>query len=168
MLALGWWMGFLPRGEEKFFYFQLHKSIGITILLLSLMRLGWRLTHTAPPLPASMPMWEQRAAHIGHVLLYVVMIGMPLSGWAMVSAESRNIPLFCSGFCRGLIYRSCRRSTTPSRSARRSAMCTALPPIFLPHSSQVMRQRHGSIICSIAMTFCCAWRRALLPDFLIA
>ena len=97
MLALGWLMGGLPKGEAKFFWFQLHKSIGISILLLSLVRLGWRMMHRAPPLPATMPMWEQRAAHIGHFLLYVVMIGMPLSGWAMVSAESHGIPLILFG-----------------------------------------------------------------------
>jgi len=97
MLAIGWSFDFLPNGETKFFLFQLHKSIGITILLLSLVRLGWRLAHRAPPLPASMPAWEQKAAHIGHILLYVVMIGMPLSGWAMVSSSPRNIPTILYG-----------------------------------------------------------------------
>ena len=97
MLALGWSFGFFPKGNLKSFLLQLHKSIGITILLLSFLCLGWRLMHKAPPFPASMSIWEQRAAHIGHVLLYVMMIGMPLSGWAIVSAESHNIPLILYG-----------------------------------------------------------------------
>jgi cytochrome b561 len=97
MLALGWSFSFLPNGETKFTLFQLHKSIGITILVLSLLRLIWRLTHKAPPLPTTMPKWEQAAAHIGHFLLYVVMIGMPLSGWAMVSASPHNIPTILFG-----------------------------------------------------------------------
>ena len=97
MLALGWTFGFF-HGETKFFLFQLHKSIGITILLLSFVRLAWRLMHTAPSLPASMPLWEQRAAHIGHVLLYILMIGMPLSGWIMVSTSlHNNIPTILYG-----------------------------------------------------------------------
>ena len=97
MLALGWSFDYIPKGETKFFFIQLHKSIGITILLLSLLRLAWRLTHKAPPLPASMPVWEQKAAYLVHILLYTAMIGMPLSGWAMVSASPRNIPTLLFG-----------------------------------------------------------------------
>ena len=97
MLCLGWSFDFLPKNGTKFFLFQLHKSIGITILLLSFARLGWRMMHRAPPLPASMPIWEQRTAHLGHFLLYVCMIGMPLSGWIMVSASSHNIPTILYG-----------------------------------------------------------------------
>ena len=52
----------------KFKLFQLHKSIGITILLLSLFRLVWRLMHPAPPLPAHMPAWEKAAARASHFL----------------------------------------------------------------------------------------------------
>jgi len=98
MLILGWSFDFLPRGETKFALFQLHKSVGITILLLSLLRLGWRLGHRAPPLPTSMARWEQNAAHLGHFLLYTAMILMPLSGWVMVSASSHNVPTILYGF----------------------------------------------------------------------
>ncbi len=97
MLALGWSFGFLPKGETKFALLQLHKSIGITILALSVFRLVWRLLHRAPPLPAAMPRWEQMAAHIGHFLLYVAMIGMPLSGWVVVSSGGHNIPTILYG-----------------------------------------------------------------------
>jgi cytochrome b561 len=95
-LALGWIFDSFS-GETKFFLLQLHKSIGITILLLSLARLGWRFAHHAPPLPGVMPVWEQRAAHIGHFFLYAAMIGMPLTGWALVSASPRNIPTILYG-----------------------------------------------------------------------
>ncbi|MGB9152167.1 MAG: cytochrome b [Alphaproteobacteria bacterium] len=97
MLALGWCMDFFPKGDPRFAAIQLHKSIGITILLLSFVRLGWRSIHRAPPFPTSMSLWEQRAAHAGHLLLYVAMIGMPLTGWAMVSASPRNIPTILYG-----------------------------------------------------------------------
>jgi cytochrome b561 len=96
MLALGWGFDFF-QGTTKFFLIQLHKSIGITILLLSLARLGWRMTHKAPPLPSDMPRWEQKAAHVGHCLLYIAMIGLPLSGWALVSASPRNVPTILFG-----------------------------------------------------------------------
>jgi cytochrome b561 len=97
MLMLGWSFDYLPKGETKFFFFQLHKSIGITILMLSLVRLCWRLLHAAPPLPTSMPAWEQRAAHIGHFFLYAAMIGVPVSGWAMVSAHVPAMPTILFG-----------------------------------------------------------------------
>jgi cytochrome b561 len=93
MLILGWTMVNLPKGNpNQFALFQWHKSIGITILLLSLLRLGWRLTHPAPPLPARMPAWEKCAARATHYLFYILIIGMPLIGWAMVSSSSFNLP----------------------------------------------------------------------------
>ncbi len=97
MLALGWSFDYVPKGETKFYLFQLHKSIGITILLLSFVRLGWRLAHRAPPMPEAMAAWEKKAAIAVHVLLYVMMIGVPLSGWALVSASPKNVPTILFG-----------------------------------------------------------------------
>jgi cytochrome b561 len=98
MLALGWIMTSQPNGPAKFSLFQWHKSIGITILLLSLVRLGWRLTHQVPRLPGSMPRWEKYAANVTHVIFYVLIIGMPLTGWIIVSTSSLNIPTILYGF----------------------------------------------------------------------
>ena len=66
--------------------FQLHKSVGLTVLALSLARLGWRLGHPPPPLPPHMPAWERRIAKATHWAFYALMIGLPLSGWVFVSA----------------------------------------------------------------------------------
>jgi cytochrome b561 len=85
-IGLAWYFNALPHALRSP-PTQLHKSIGITVLLLSLVRLGWRLTHAPPPLPASMPAWERWAAQTLHTAFYVFMIAMPLSGWAMVSAS---------------------------------------------------------------------------------
>lgn len=63
-----------------------HKSIGITVLGLAVMRLLWRLTHPAPPLPADYKPWESRAAHLAHALLYALIFLLPLSGWLHDSA----------------------------------------------------------------------------------
>lgn len=90
-LLLGWRMGYLT-GMEQFGMFQLHKSIGITVLLLSGARLAWRLLNLPPPSVAPMEPWEHRVARITHWLFYVMMIGMPLTGWAMVSVSPYNIP----------------------------------------------------------------------------
>jgi cytochrome b561 len=63
-----------------------HKSIGITILGLVLLRILWRVSHQPPPLPREFPSWERMAAHVAHFLLYLLMIALPLSGWAHDSA----------------------------------------------------------------------------------
>ncbi|MFL9904321.1 cytochrome b [Paraburkholderia fungorum] len=63
-----------------------HKSIGITVLGLALMRILWRLSHKPPPLPREFPWWEKIAAHVAHFLLYLLMIALPLSGWLHDSA----------------------------------------------------------------------------------
>lgn len=65
---------------------DLHRPLGITILVLAVLRLVHRLRHRPPPLPASLPRWQQWAAHASHWLLYGLMLAMPLLGWAMLSA----------------------------------------------------------------------------------
>ena len=80
------------RGLAKFNAFQLHKSVGLTVLVLSLARLAWRLTHRPPLLPAKMPRWEKFGAQAAHWVLYGLMIGIPLTGWVVVSASPTNLP----------------------------------------------------------------------------
>lgn len=92
MLALGIYMTDLPNSPWKFELYQLHKSIGITILVASLLRLGWRLANPPPPLPPAMPALEALAAKAAHAGFYLLMLGLPLSGWMMVSASVWNIP----------------------------------------------------------------------------
>ncbi|MBO9714656.1 cytochrome b [Sphingomonas sp.] len=70
----------------------IHKSIGILVLLLSIGRLGWRLTHRPPSLPSTMPTWERLAAKSVHWLFYVLIIVLPLSGWAFGSNPARPRP----------------------------------------------------------------------------
>jgi cytochrome b561 len=62
----------------------LHKSIGLTVLALSMVRLGWRLLHRPPPLPP-MSRWRAAAARFSHAGLYLLMIALPLTGWLRVS-----------------------------------------------------------------------------------
>ena len=72
---------------QRFKIYQWHKSFGVLVLGLSAFRLIWRLTHKAPALPDGMKNWEIIAAKITHIGFYVLMIGVPLLGWAMVSAS---------------------------------------------------------------------------------
>ncbi len=93
MFPLAWTMGDFS-GLQKFKLYNLHKSIGITILALMTLRLLWRFVHSAPALPASMPKRERVAAHLGHFALYAALFLMPLSGWAMISASDKPSVLF--------------------------------------------------------------------------
>lgn len=91
-IPAGMIMHSLEFSDTKFTMYQLHKSFGLTVLALSLVRLGWRLTHKAPPLPPHMTTSERVLARITHVAFYVLIIGIPLTGWLMVSASTTGIP----------------------------------------------------------------------------
>ena len=82
-LILGWWMIDIPKQPVgvRAFWFNLHKSIGMTIALFVLVRIAWRFRHPAPPLPACVPVWQRRAAAVSHALLYACLLGMPLVGF---------------------------------------------------------------------------------------
>jgi len=91
---------------------DLHKSFGITVLFLVILRVLWRLTHRPPPLPADYRRWERVAAHSAHMALYVLILAMPITGWIHDSAWSAAashpmflywvIPWFRLGFITGL------------------------------------------------------------------
>lgn len=83
-----------PLGDIYKGTMGIHKSIGITVLALSLFRLSWRFTHPAPPLPAVMPAWEKWSAHALHYIFYGLMLIMPMSGWIFSSAGKYPIPFF--------------------------------------------------------------------------
>ena len=88
MIAVGWIMSDMAGGpgSPKIAIIQIHKSIGITILLLTIARIAWRLMNP-PPAEPPMPKWQATLASSVHVLLYALMIIMPLTGWIMASAE---------------------------------------------------------------------------------
>ena len=95
-IVLAWRMEDLktPLG---FALVQLHKSVGISILVFSLARLGWRLANPPPPEPSGLAKWELWLSKFVHVALYGIMIGMPLTGWLAVSASKIQIPTLLFG-----------------------------------------------------------------------
>lgn len=80
-----------PMSRE---FVQIHKSVGLTILMLTLARIGWRVANPAIPLPDEMPRWQKLLARTTHVGFYVLLIGLPLGGWAASSAAGRGIEWF--------------------------------------------------------------------------
>jgi cytochrome b561 len=87
LIGLGFYMHNLAISPAKLKLYSWHKWAGVTTFLLVVVRLLWRSTHAAPALPESMPAAHRLAAHIGHVVLYVMMFAIPLSGWVMSSAK---------------------------------------------------------------------------------
>lgn len=125
MFALGWFMSDLPKDGAKSssydlfnlgiytwqmaeevsprtFYFNLHKSIGATILVLIAMRVLWRLTHQPPALLSSLKAWERRLAEATHKALYVLMVAMPLSGLIMALYSKYGLKWFGISILPGL------------------------------------------------------------------
>ena len=84
-LTLGVSMVPLPLSPRKLQWYMWHKWIGITVFLVTCARLAWRAGHRPPP-PAPMPDWQRRAATASHVLLYVLLAVIPLSGWLYSSS----------------------------------------------------------------------------------
>ena len=125
MFALGWYMADLPKEAPKqmaydifnwgiytwqlaaeatprTFYFNLHKSLGVTIMALITLRFVWRITHRPPPLLATYKEWEQKLAHGTHHLLYLLMIALPVSGIIMATYSKYGIKWFGKPLVQGL------------------------------------------------------------------
>jgi cytochrome b561 len=98
-LAGGLIMVEIPReaAELRFEVFQLHKSFGVTILALTMVRIAWRLLHPVPALPSRMSNLEKALARGAHVLFYALLLFVPLIGWAYVSTASLNVPTMLFG-----------------------------------------------------------------------
>lgn len=133
MFALGWYMSELPKDAPKqiaydlfdwgiytwqlseeasprTFYFNLHKSIGVTLLGLIIIRVLWRITHRPPALLSTYKAWERKLATGTHHLLYLLMVAMPLSGLIMAVSSKYGVKWFGIDFIGGL-------DNTPLREA---------------------------------------------------
>jgi cytochrome b561 len=84
--SLGLYMSDLPLSPQKLKFYSWHKWAGVTIFLCVLVRLVWRLSHRPPELPDTIPAWQRKVAAATHVLLYLLMLVIPITGWLMSSA----------------------------------------------------------------------------------
>ena len=127
MLFIG--VGMVASVSERHeWLLRIHKPLGIAILILAVVRLAVRLRHPPPALPADLPAVQKLAAHASHWLLYILMLAMPLIGWAMLSAGGYPVML--------------------SDSLR-------LPPIFptSPVAFAVLRHMHSWFAMLLFLTF---------------
>jgi len=94
MLGLGLWMVGLPLGLPKLYAYAWHKWIGLTVLVLTMLRLAWRAYSPPPALPDTVTRWERAVAPWSHGLLLVLLVALPLSGWLMSSAGGVKVIWF--------------------------------------------------------------------------
>lgn len=87
LLALGFVMTEMPVSPQKLKVYSWHKWAGVTVFVLLLVRVSWRIAHHPPALPWQMGRLQQVAAHLGHLALYALMIALPITGWLMSSAK---------------------------------------------------------------------------------
>jgi cytochrome b561 len=101
LFFVGLWMHEAIHVKETkaaaFSAYQWHKSFGLTVLVLTFLRLAWRFGHRPPPLPSGMKPWEAGVAKLTHWIFYALMLAVPLSGWAMVSASPFGLPTIVFG-----------------------------------------------------------------------
>jgi cytochrome b561 len=95
LMILGWWMQTIPKNPvgPRADAYNLHKSIGLTVLLLMALRLAWRVSHRPPELPP-LPLWQARAAHAVHALLYVLMFLVAFSGYLGSAVSGYPVKFF--------------------------------------------------------------------------
>lgn len=88
----GWSWGSFERGSDpRFYLFRAHLFSGYAVLALVVLRIGWRLTHRAPPLPADMPRAQQIIAHATHGLLYLAILIQPILGAVTTTALGKSL-----------------------------------------------------------------------------
>jgi cytochrome b561 len=92
-LALAWYLEDLD-GEDKIYWLALHKSVGMVIFVAAIVRLLWRIRHPAPAYSFTMPRWQHFASHMTHILLYVLLFSMPITGYIAETARGRDTAFF--------------------------------------------------------------------------
>jgi cytochrome b561 len=95
MIGVGWKMvGLEEHDPLKMPLYNFHKSLGLSVLALTILRVIWRLGHKPPPLPSHMPAIQKFAAHASHAGLYVLLIALPLSGWIFTDSVGFPAPFW--------------------------------------------------------------------------
>jgi cytochrome b561 len=95
MIPMGLFVSVLPAASvERPMFLAAHQSLGLTVLLLVALRLVWLLVSPAPPLPLALTDWERRLARVSHIGLYALILGFPLSGFLLTTAQGQGTDLF--------------------------------------------------------------------------
>jgi cytochrome b561 len=92
--VVAWTMPPIEWGTQPEFLINLHLSLGTLLLLLIVFRVAWRLTHPAPPPLDGIPAWQRWGAGLTHAALYLLLIALPITGWAAASVRGWPVTLF--------------------------------------------------------------------------
>lgn len=136
IMAVGWRLS--PTKLELFVW---HKSLGLVLLLLVLLRLGVRFAGPTPRLPADMPAWERRAAHASHFLLYALLLALPLSGWVINSAA--NVPFRVFGLFPLPAITAPNEAFADAARQAHLGLVTALALLVVAHAAAALRHHYG-------------------------
>jgi cytochrome b561 len=95
MIGLGWYMVDIPKGTPaRALFYNTHKSIGVTLAIIILIRVFWRWQHPAPPLPPGTASWVVNAARLSHSLLYALLVFMPVVGFIASNFTKYGVTYF--------------------------------------------------------------------------
>ncbi|MFC4352827.1 cytochrome b/b6 domain-containing protein [Fodinicurvata halophila] len=133
----GLYMVTMENSPQKIEFYNLHKSVGLTILVLVLLRLIWRWRHPAPPLPAHMPQWERLAARTSHALLYILMLAMPATG--LIIGFASGLPTVIYGLFNLPSPIPANEDLMHSMSAVHFYLAAALLLVVLVHAAAALR-----------------------------
>lgn len=94
LIGLGWYMLSIEEQPDSAWYFALHVSLGLTAAALMALRISWGSEHRPPPLPAAMAIWQATAARLSHLLMYVLLVLMPITGYLGASFSGEAVAYF--------------------------------------------------------------------------
>ena len=116
-IPLAWYMIDLPMSPDKFAAYAWHKSIGVTLFSVMVLRVAWSIVSRRPGLPETMPRWQAFASFAVEFMLYLLVILMPITGWIMSSAANTPVSVW------GSLHAAGSRATerTVDGNAQRSA-----------------------------------------------
>jgi len=139
--ALGWTARQWHLSPTKLDLFVWHKSIGILVLALVLVRILWRLANPTPDPPVDTPRWERLAARYSHLALYLLLAATPLSGWIVNSADNIPFRLFWLVPLPALVAPS--DATAELAKGAHFALFVALAALLCAHVVAALRHHYG-------------------------
>jgi cytochrome b561 len=152
--GLGVYAAGLPLGIERLRWLSQHKSLGLAILALVLLRLAWRAANRPPP-PVSLAAWERRAASVTHWLIYCLLVLAPLTGWLHASAAGLSVNWFGLFQVPDLVPRS--RGTSELFKQAHQTLVVMLAALVAGHVAAALR--HALVLRDAVMRRMLPWNR---------
>jgi cytochrome b561 len=154
-IALGLYAANLPVSLARLQWLSHHKSLGLTVLAIVLLRLGWRALNPPPALPPAMPPWERRAARAVHWLLYLLLVLAAIAGWLYASAAGLSASWFGLFAVPDLVAKD--RELAAVFKALHIGLVTLLALLVLGHAGAALR--HAVLLRDGAMHRMLPWKR---------